>query len=46
MGVDSYGTTGAPVANDDLIEREANDEHTNRQLGGYKATLSSEFTEI
>lgn len=48
LGVDSYGETGAPVANDMEIERDVveDDEHTNRQLGGFKAALHSESHRI
>lgn len=43
LGVDSYGETGAPVANDTTIEEDVveDDEFTNRQLGGFKAALKS-----
>lgn len=42
-GVDTYGATGAPVANTEIIEEDlrTGDEHQNRVLGGYKATLNS-----
>jgi len=46
MGVETYGSTGAPVANDQRIEEDAaqDTEHRNRQLGGYKATLANDNT--